>query len=195
MFFEINKNLLNSLNNLANYKIIENLVFIFSDLPIFFIPLFLIFMWIRFSIKKEDENKNNLLYIFYSTVIAIIIAVIIQSIIKFDRPENYIKVTWKLILKHIPDASFPSDHATVSFAFLTSLFFSDYKKIWFIILPFFTIMVLSRIIAWIHWPFDVIVWIIIWILSSFLTFKFITKIKLVKKLNFFIIKYMKYIKL
>ena len=56
-------------------------------------------------------------------------------------------------------------------------------------------MNLSRILAWVHWPFDIIVWSIIWILASLIVFKYISKIKLVKKLNSEIIKLLNYIKL
>jgi undecaprenyl-diphosphatase len=123
MLFEINRNLLIFFNNLSNYKIIEKLVLIFSDTPIFFIPIFLIYIWIYYTYSlKEDNKKKSVLFIFYSTIISIIIALIIQNIIHIERPENYINKTGKLILNHLPDASFPSDHATVSFAFLTSLF-------------------------------------------------------------------------
>jgi membrane-associated phospholipid phosphatase len=48
-------------------------------------------------------------------VLAVIINLIIQQFFFFERPETLITP----ILKHIPDASFPSDHTSVSFAFLT----------------------------------------------------------------------------
>jgi undecaprenyl-diphosphatase len=171
------------------------LVWIFADAPIFFIPIFLIITWIILSYKKDSQKKNDLLFIFYSCVLWIIFALIIQQFIHFDRPENYILHTWKLLLKHIPDASFPSDHATVSFAFLTSLYLSNYKKVFYIFLPLALIMGLSRIIAWVHWPFDIIVWILIWIFSSFVTFKFIKKLEIIKKLNTMIMKITSLIKL
>jgi membrane-associated phospholipid phosphatase len=43
----------------------------------------------------------------------------IQQVIHVDRPENYLSQAGKLLMNHIPDASFPSDHASVSFAFVT----------------------------------------------------------------------------
>ena len=102
---------------------------------------------------------------------------------------------WQLLLNHVPDASFPSDHATVSVAFLTSLFLFWYKNIWFIYLPFVIIMIISRVILWVHWPFDIIAWSLVWIFSSFIIFKYISQIKFIKNLNKFIIKIMWYIKL
>ena len=192
---QINESILLALNNLSTNNIIANLVWIFADAPIFFIPIFLIITWIILSYKKDSQKKNDLLFIFYSCVLWIIFALIIQQFIHFDRPENYILHTWKLLLKHIPDASFPSDHATVSFAFLTSLYLSNYKKVFYIFLPLALIMGLSRIIAWVHWPFDIIVWILIWIFSSFVTFKFIKKLEIIKKLNTMIMKITSLIKL
>lgn len=123
-----NESWLLNLNSFSNNKIIENIVWIFADAPIFFIPIFLIVSWIIYWCKKNIIEKENLLFMFYSCLLGIIIALLIQQIIHFDRPENYIKQTGKLLLKHIPDASFPSDHATVSFAFLTSLILAWYKK-------------------------------------------------------------------
>jgi len=35
----------------------------------------------------------------------------------------YLESTKNMILNRIPEKSFPSDHATVSFAFLTALFY------------------------------------------------------------------------
>ncbi len=182
-------------NSFSNNDKITSIVWIFADAPIFFIPIFLIIAWIILSYKKEQEKKLDLLFILYSCILGIIIALLIQQFIHFDRPENYIIHTWKLLLKHIPDASFPSDHATVSFAFLTSLYLSNYKKVFYIFLPFAFIMVISRIIAWVHWPLDIIAWILIWILSSFITFKFIKKLEIIKKLNTMIMKIASFVKL
>ena len=200
MLQEINKEILIYLNSLWNNQIIEKIVNTFIDLPIFFIPIFLIIFWVYYTHTEKlsssnKSKKEDLLFIFYWTVIALVFSLLIQQIVHIERPENVINWVWKLLLKHIPDASFPSDHATVSFAFLTSLFIVNYKKIWFIFLPFVILMNLSRIIAWVHWPFDIIAWIIIWIIWAFISFKIFKKIIIINKFNKNIIKIMKYIKL
>ncbi|NDK08570.1 phosphatase PAP2 family protein [Candidatus Gracilibacteria bacterium] len=192
---QINELRLLYLNSLSTNNTIETIVGIFADAPIFFIPVFLLVTWIILSCRKKTEEKENLLFIFYSCVLGIIIALIIQQIIHFDRPENYIKNTGKLLLSHIPDASFPSDHATVSFAFLTSLYFANYKKIFIMFLPFAIIMGLSRIIAGVHWPFDIITGTMIGITSSVIIFKFVKKLEITKKINTLIIKIASFIKL
>lgn len=207
MLQEINKEILISLNSLINYSFIQKMVLFFADFPIFFLPIFLLWTWLYYTYKKNptiisniDLTKNllekeKLLYIFYSIVLWLLISLLIQQIIHVDRPEEAIKGVWKLLLDHIPDASFPSDHATVSIAFLTSLFLAWYKKTWLIYTIPVVLMLLSRVILWVHWPFDIIVWALVWIFSSFVTFKYIYNIAFIKKFNQFIIKMMWYIKL
>jgi undecaprenyl-diphosphatase len=116
----INKEILLSLNSLTDIKIISDIVYIFADAPIFLIPLFLLCFWIYK--RKDNIKKEQLLLIFYSIVFAVAINIVIQQFVHLERPETALHGATKLLLKHIPDASFPSDHASVSFAFLTSLF-------------------------------------------------------------------------
>jgi len=197
MLQEINKEILIYLNSLLKFNFIDITTLCFADTPIFFIPIFLIISWIYYSINKKATllDKEKLLYIFYSIVIWLGISLIIQHIVHIDRPESVLKWVWKLLLKHIPDASFPSDHATVSIAFLTSLFLAWYKKIWLVFTPFVILMLLSRVILGVHWPFDIIAWSLVWIFSSYFTFRYLVKFKFVNKINQFIIKIMLYIKL
>lgn len=183
------------LNNLWNNPLIEKIVFLFADAPIFFLPLFLISYWIYYSYKKETKPKENLLFIFYSVVIGISLSMIIQHFVHIERPEEHLSTVWKLLLSHIPDASFPSDHATVSFAFLISIFLAGYRKTFYYFLPFVILMNISRIVAGVHWPLDIIIGSIIWILSTIFTFYKIREIKFVKKINSFIIKTLEIIKL
>ncbi len=197
MFFlqNFNENWLLILSNLSNDERIAKLAYFFADFPIFFIPIFLVWFWLYWSVKKNSLKKIDLIFIFYWVLIWISISLLIQHFVHFDRPETHIKNIWKLLLKHIPDASFPSDHATVSFAFLSWLFLANYKKIALFFLPFVILMNISRIIAWVHWPLDILVWCIIWIFSAFFTFYFIKKLEIIKKINILILKLTSYIKL
>ncbi len=192
---EFNVFLFQSLNNLASINIIASISIFFADFPIFFIPLFLLWMWVYYTFTNQSSQKNRLLLIFYSCIAAIFIALIIQQFIHLDRPETAISWAGKLLLDHIPDASFPSDHASVSVAFLTALFLSGYKKVFWVYLPFVIIMLFSRIISWVHWPFDILVWIIVGISGAAISIKRLSQIKFVKKLNSFIILVLSYIKL
>lgn len=191
---EINKPFLIYLNSFTDNEIIANIIYLMADIPIFFIPLFLVWYWIFFSIKKDNYKKNKLLFIFYSCVLAVLLSIFIQQFVDLDRPEESLKWTSKMILEHIPDASFPSDHASIWIAFVFSLFLFWFTKISYLLLPLFIIMLFSRIAGWLHWPFDIIVWSIVWVLSSFIIYKS-QNLDIFKKINNFLLKISSYFKL
>ena len=180
---------LNSVNFVREYHL-EKIVWIVADLPIFFVPTFLVAAWIYYTIKWNIEKKKDLIFMFFSIVWAIITNLIIQHLVIENRPETFIQP----ILDHIPDASFPSDHAAVSFAFLTSLYLFWYKKTFWIYLPFVVLMNWARIAWWVHWFFDVIVWAIIGIFWAVL-FKKLRKNNVLNKVADFFIKVAKFFKL
>lgn len=191
---DINRELLVWLNWLLAHPMIENIVSIMADGPIFLLPLFLLFGWLFYAYKKQTGNKIKLLHIFYATVLWIIISLIIQQFVNIERPETAIAGTGKLILDHIPDASFPSDHATVSFAFLAGLYLWGYRRLFYVYLPLCIIMNLSRVIAWVHWPYDIIAWAFVWISSACIVFKYQGLIFL-KKIDELILKISGFFKL
>ena len=124
-----------------------------ADAPIFFAPVFLVSAWVYWTVKHNDEKKKDLIFIFFSVVASILTNLIIQHFVDEARPETFVQP----LIDHLPDASFPSDHAAVSFAFLTSLYLFGYKKIFWIYLPFVILMNVSRIAAGVHWFIDVLV--------------------------------------
>jgi hypothetical protein len=78
---DINKELLIYLNSLTSYEPIKIAVLCFGDIPIFFLPIFLISVWIYYTYKNNNKiisdlaltknllEKENLLYILYSVII------------------------------------------------------------------------------------------------------------------------------
>lgn len=179
------------LNHFILNNHLELLVKIFADSPIFFLPVFLIWAWLYWTFKEKNNNeKENILYIFYSVVLWLVFNSLLKLFIFEHRPEWIITP----ILSHIPDNAFPSDHATVSFAFLIALYLFGYKKTFWIFLPFVILMNFSRIAWWIHWFFDIIVWMILWIISAFIIY-FVQNKKCMKKLNNLILKIANLIKL
>lgn len=159
-----------------------------ADLPIFFLPIFLITLWLYYVIKKQNEQKKWLLYVFYSTCVALFINIVIQRIVHFERPETAFENSQRLILEHIPDASFPSDHTAISIAFVTAIYFAGFRKTALIFLPFALAMNTSRIIVWVHWPLDVIVGTIIGFISAVFIFKYAKNWSITEKLNTQILK-------
>lgn len=190
----INIPLLWYLNSFTQNEIISKIVYTMADMPIFILPLFLIGYWIYFHSKRNIDGKKKLLFIFYSVVVAIVLSSIIQTFVNIDRPESSLEWAGKLILEHIPDASFPSDHASVGIAFVVSLFLFWFSTIGYITLPLFIIMLLSRVAGGVHWPLDIIAGSIVWIISSFLVYKW-QNLTIFKKINMFVLKLASYFKL
>lgn len=189
---EINIPILQHLNGFTENELIAFIVYNMADLPIFILPIFLVWYWIYQ--RKNDNEKKKLLFIFYSILIAICISLFIQQLVDIDRPETSLIASGKLILDHIPDNSFPSDHASVGIAFVSSLFFFWFGKSAFLLLPLFIMMVVSRIVGWVHWPFDIFVWALVWILSAFLVYKW-QNLNIFKNINNFILQIAHYFKL
>ena len=197
---ELNKLLLNYFNSFADNESIKQVIFIFADAPIFFLPIFLVWYWIYHtyksnSEKNKEEKKSDLLFILYWVVFSLIISMTIQQFVNIDRPEQHLINASNLLLNHIPDASFPSDHATVSFAFVTWLFLTWYKKIGYTFIIFAVIMNISRVIAWVHWPFDILAWALVWSVWICIVFKQFKKNKYILSFNNWIIKMMWFLKL
>jgi len=164
----VNEFVSSKLNKFVIENNLQKQVGLFADFPIFFLPIFLLSAWLYHRFKDNNlEEKRKLIYIFFWPFFAVIINLIIQHMVHISRPETFIKP----ILKHIPDASFPSDHASVSFAFISALYLFGYKKLFWLFLPFIILMNLSRIAWWVHWFWDVIAWMFIWIFVSFVIWK------------------------
>jgi len=193
---DLNFSIFELLNGLSHYDFIAQISPILADFPILFLPVFLSWMWIYFALTHgNSDKKKGLLHIFYACVVWIIFSYIIKQFVDIERPDMYLESTKNMILNRIPEKSFPSDHATVSFAFLTALFYGWYKKVGYVFLPFVLMMNISRIIVGVHWPLDIFVWTLLWILSASIFFLYFKELKLVKQLNSFIIQVVSYIKL
>lgn len=109
----LNKQLFLILSQLGDIGIIRSSVPIFADAPIFLIPLFLVGFWLYYAKQKDISGKERLLSMFYATVLAIVINIAIQKFVHIDRPTEFARSTGHFLLNHVPDASFPSDHASV----------------------------------------------------------------------------------
>jgi len=181
-------------HSLTQDPTLAKIVYFFADGPIFLLPIFLLGIWIYAAVKKNTDIKIRLLFVFYSCVWAFLGNSFVQLFFHFPRPEASLDASKGLILSHIPDDSFPSDHASVGMAFLASLYFFGWKKEALILSPFFFLMFLSRIAGGVHWPLDIVVGIGIGILASFTLYK-CQKICMMQKINAFLLKIASLLKL
>lgn len=178
------------LNSFTQFGWLDAILPIFADVPIFLIPLFLVGYWIYATKMKNISIKNNLLFIFYADLISGWLNLFIQQFFYVERPATFLQSKWAFILSHIPDNSFPSDHAAIGTAFIIALALFGYKKTAYVLTPIFILMFLARIIGGVHYPFDILGWILVGIVWAYLIWK-TQNINFIKKLNQVIIWVMK----
>jgi undecaprenyl-diphosphatase len=162
----------------AKYERISNLAPVLADVFVVLYPIFLVLIYLYAIIKKKTLIKQWAIYVFLVTFIAVLINIWIQTFFYKERPIvalNQVEAEETLLHEILPTSSFPSDHAVVSMAVaISTLLWWLYNKkkffIWsgiiFIIISL--IMTLCRILTLVHWPSDIIAWLLLWILVPLL---------------------------
>ncbi|EKE26001.1 MAG: hypothetical protein ACD_4C00479G0001 [uncultured bacterium (gcode 4)] len=189
----ITLNYLRSLVDPTNTLAVE-LVKIFSDFWVILVAFFLLYLWLYWVFKKTDDSKKASLLIFYSIAFSFLVYILINQWFPLrPRPETISAI--KPLVDHLPDNSFPSWHAIFAWAAILAIYFYSKRKYFWIILIFSLIMLVCRIIAGVHYPADILAWLIIWLIWSFAVYK-VKDFRFMKEyLLSFPIKIAKYIKL
>ncbi|MHB0867272.1 MAG: phosphatase PAP2 family protein [Thermoleophilia bacterium] len=113
---------------------------------LYLVPL----LWLWF--KGRDEQKKTVLLAGVSVGVALLAAQVIIAIYFRERPFAFHEVN--LLLDRSPDASFPSDHATFSFAIAWMILFQNRR--WGIGAVVLGVAIsLARVFAGTHYPLDV----------------------------------------
>ncbi len=143
---------------------IIQIVRISADSQVILIALFLIALWIRGVIIKDDVPKRQSLDIFYTIMIMFGIYLVLDIFLPIrERPELASKI--RSLVHHLPDNSFPSGHAIFAAASIGAVWTAF--RSWSIRITFLffgVLMVCARVIAGIHFPGDILVG---WIIGSF----------------------------
>ena len=140
-----------------------------------------IFLYLVFI--EEKKHKEFIIFFFTSLLISSLLAnMVIKNIIKRPRPfyqvQSYKIPNYELRITNYPsDFSFPSGHATTSFAAATILAYFDKKrkKLFYLIA---TLIAFSRVYLGYHYFFDVIGGAILGLLISKLILRLKSNLKL-----------------
>ena len=103
--------------------------------------------------KEFKQKWKEILIIFFSGILAWLLAFIFKLFFQIPRPIGALLEVNPLF--YPMDYSFPSGHATFFFALAFSMFFS-HKKVGVLFLFFALAISVSRIIAGVHFPIDIL---------------------------------------
>ncbi len=114
---------------------------------LFVIPI--IYLWF----KKDAADKQAVILTGLSAALALVVNILIGH--AYFRPRPFASHHVNLLLGKSPDASFPSDHATFSFAIASLIFLKD-RRIGIPSIMLATMVSISRVFVGTHYPFDVL---------------------------------------
>jgi undecaprenyl-diphosphatase len=178
----------------SNHMVVVLVKFL-ADFWILFVAGLLVVLWLYWVYKKDDSYKETSLYIFYTIIFSFIVYLILNLWLPLrPRPETVSVI--RPLVDHLPDNSFPSWHGIFAWAAIVACFAYLKKKcVSYTVVIISIIMLVCRVIAWIHYPWDVLVWLILWLILGCIFIK-VNKNKFVADyLIAYPIKLIKYIKL
>ena len=165
LFYFINDTLKNPLFDFAMPFVTE----LGSFVAMFAVCLIVILLSILF---KKPYIKKIALLCLLSLLLADGIALILKTLIMEPRPFVTLNNVHLLVVEEDP-CSFPSGHATSTFAVLSFLVFKFRHEFWSVVLILFGIVIgFSRIYVGVHYPLDVLAGCIIGVLSAYFVYKY-----------------------
>ncbi len=162
---KINRAIFLYINGLVGNPFWNTLNCVIATISPYIYALFLFIFYIR-------GNRDKSLYAFYSAIFALIINYLIGLF--YFHPRPFMIGLGQTLLKHSPDSSFPSDHATLAFSIALSLLMDREWKMGTILFIFAILTGFARIYIGIHFPLDILGSLVV-ALSATIFIKFIKK--------------------
>jgi len=150
MIPDSNLTLFHLINSLAgrNHLLDTTMIFAAQDI-IYFFCVYLVYLWF-----VKSKYRQEVLFAGYAALLGLGINFFITLF--YFHPRPFMIPTGLLLIAHLPETSFPSDHATLMFAI--SLMFLTFRElrgtgVIFFVLSF--ISGLARVYSGLHFPFDI----------------------------------------
>lgn len=148
-------------------EVFDFIIMILAKYLVYMVPLGLLLGWF---LSKEKEKIS----LIKTTIVSVIIWQTIPKIISmiWFRPRPIAELAGsKELVFHVPSYSFPSDHSTFLAALATYLYMVGLKKVGITVYIAAFLVGISRVVAGLHFPGDVLVGWLIGISFSYLLFK------------------------
>jgi undecaprenyl-diphosphatase len=145
-----NLTLFHIINGLAgrNHLLDTTMIFAAQDL-IYIFCVYLVYLWF-----VKSKYRQEVLFAGYAALLGLGINFIITLF--YFHPRPFMIPTGMLLIAHLPETSFPSDHATLMFAIsLTFLTFRELRGTGAILFVLSFISGLARVYVGVHFPMDI----------------------------------------
>lgn len=173
----MNENLFRLINDLGKeYTNFNPVVVVIAEYMVIFLALAVLTFWFT----RKYKNRIMVICGSITFVMAEIIGKVAGKIHSNHQPFAELSNVNKLIEKAV-DNSFPSDHTILFFSFCVTfwLFRGGRGFIW-VLLAF--LVGISRIWVGVHYPADILVGAMISIVSAFVVFRVVPKLRMIQKL-------------
>ncbi|MFD7522035.1 undecaprenyl-diphosphatase [Paenibacillus chitinolyticus] len=138
------------INGMAgHYSLLDAIMKFFSNDGEYVFFLGIIVYWFT----RTEINRRMVMEALASACIAFGITAVLGSLFYRNRP--FVDHHVQLLIQHVPNASFPSDHATAAFVVATAIWCTRRKDGWWWLALAAGITV-SRVWTGVHYPLDVI---------------------------------------
>lgn len=170
------------------------LIHIGADIEVALVILVLVGLWLYGAYKKNDRYKIDALMMLYSIGFAFLVYIVLNLGLPFrPRPETVSSI--RPLVDHLPDNSFPSGHGIFAGASVLAAFLYGRRCIAWILLVTGLLMVLSRVLAGIHYPGDILAGYIIGLIGAYIVYRLRDKKFMTDHLLVYPVKVAKWIKL
>lgn len=163
----MNYNLFHAINqNAGHHPIVDGAMVFFTQYAFPIFALVLILMWIL----GKEKYKYTVIYAAITAIIGLLINFVLGHI--YNEPRPFVSHHVNVLVQHVKDSSFPSDHATGTISIALAVLWRKHRKIGFGMLLFAALTGISRVYVGNHYPFDVFGSIVVSLVSSILVYKF-----------------------
>lgn len=138
-----------------------------------YLPYILVAVFLLILIFSKKDFKEKIKIFIFTAISVFLSRVVITEIIRYFYyvPRPFVDNDIVPLIYHAPTASFPSGHAAFFFALAIAIILVARWRTWGIVFFLGAILIgISRVIAGLHWPADILAGAIIGIFSAIILY-------------------------